>query len=44
MSFFLEVRTGRQSKKYTFDTDIGDVIVDLIDDYMKLTENDKDAE
>ncbi|CAF1183362.1 unnamed protein product [Rotaria sordida] len=40
ISLFLEVRLGRSSKKYTFDTEIGDVIGDLIDDYMKLAEHD----
>ncbi len=40
ISLFLEVRLGRSSKKYTFDTEIGDIIGDLIDDYMKITEND----
>lgn len=40
ISLFLEIRMGRSSKKYTFDTEIGDVIGDLIDDYMKLTETD----
>lgn len=40
ISLFLEVRQGRSTKKYTFDTEIGDVIGDLIDDYMKLTEAD----
>lgn len=40
ISLFLEVRQGRSAKKYTFDTEIGDVIGDLIDDYMKLTEAD----
>jgi len=40
ISIFLEVRAGRSSKKYTFDTEIGDVIGDLIDDYMKITESD----
>lgn len=38
ISLFLEVRQGRSSKKYTFDTEIGDVIGDLIDDYMKIIE------
>ncbi|CAF4082786.1 unnamed protein product [Adineta steineri] len=40
ISLFLEVRLGRSSKKYTFDTEIGDVIGDLIDDYMKIAENE----
>jgi hypothetical protein len=40
ISLFLEVRLGRSSKKYTFDTEIGDIIGDLIDDYMKITENE----
>jgi hypothetical protein len=40
ITLFLEVRLGRSSKKYTFDTEIGDIIGDLIDDYMKITEND----
>lgn len=40
ISLFLEVRTGRTSKKYTFDTEIGDIIGDLIDDYMKIAEHD----
>ncbi|CAF3943400.1 unnamed protein product [Rotaria sp. Silwood2] len=41
ISLFLEVRLGRSSKKYTFDTEIGDVIGDLIDDYMKLAEHEE---
>jgi hypothetical protein len=40
ISLFLEVRSGRSSKKYTFDTEVGDLIGDLIDDYMKITENE----
>ncbi len=40
ISLFLEVRLGRSSKKYTFDTEIGDIIGDLIDDYMKISENE----
>jgi hypothetical protein len=40
ITLFLEVRLGRSSKKYTFDTEIGDIIGDLIDDYMKITESD----
>ena len=40
ISLFLEVRMGRSSKKYTFDTEIGDVIGDLIDDYMKIADNE----
>ncbi|CAF3613901.1 unnamed protein product [Rotaria sp. Silwood1] len=41
ISLFLEVRLGRTSRKYTFDTDIGDIIGDLIDDYMKLSEHEE---
>ena len=40
ISLFLEVRLGRSSKKYTFDTEIGEIIGDMIDDYMKITEGD----
>ena len=40
ISLFLEVRMGRSSKKFTFDTENGDLIGDLIDDYMKIADND----
>ncbi|CAF1217575.1 unnamed protein product [Rotaria magnacalcarata] len=40
ISIFLEVHMGRSSKKYTFDTEIGDIIGDLIDDYMKIAEHE----
>lgn len=40
ITLFLEVRLGRSSKKYTFDTEIGDIIGDLIDDYTKISETE----
>ncbi|CAF1043310.1 unnamed protein product, partial [Didymodactylos carnosus] len=41
ISFLLEVHVGRQTKKYVFDTDMGDIIEDLIDDYLDATKQDK---